>query len=88
MQMVQPGQVEGMLRVLGMLRVMQTANINADALQAQGLLARGRQVRQVLRQQLQLRHGHGAVRRSRRRRGSAPGVATHPHPHRGGKHAL
>lgn len=88
MQMVEPGEVEGVLRVLRVLRVMQATHVHADTLQTQGLLARGRQVRQIFRQQLQLRHGHRAVGRSRWRRGSAPGVATHPHPHRRGKHAL
>lgn len=95
MQMMEPGEVEGVLGVLRMLGVMQaTGNVNPDTLQTQGLLARrrrrrrGRQVRQVFRQQLQLRHGHGAVGRSRRGRGSAPGVATHPDPDRRGKHAL
>lgn len=93
MQMVEPGEVEGVLGVLRMLGVMEaTGNVNADTLKTQGLLARcrgrGRQIRQVFRQQLQLRHGHGAVGRSRRWRGSAPGVATHPNPDRRGKHAL
>lgn len=81
-----------MLRMLRMLRVMQaTRHVNTDTLQAQSLLACGgcgRQVRQIFRQQLQLCHGHRAVGRSRRRRGSAPGVATHPNPDRRGKHAL
>lgn len=91
MQVVEPSEVEGVLGVLRMLGVMEaTGNINADTLKTQGLLTRcrGRQVRQVFRQQLQLRHGHRAVGRSRRWRGSAPGVATHPNPDRGGKHAL
>lgn len=39
MQMVNSGKIEGVLRVLRMLRVMQTTYVNADTLQAQGLLA-------------------------------------------------
>lgn len=92
MQMMNSGEVEGVLRVLRVLRMMQaTRHVNADTLQAQGLLARGgcgRQVRQIFRQQLQLCHGYRAVGWSRRGRGSAPGVATHPNADRRGKHAL
>ena len=84
-------EVEGVLRVLRVLRVlgvMQAANVHTDTLKAKRLLTRRSQASQILGQQFELRHRHGAVRWSRGWRGSAPGVATHSDPNRRGKHAL
>ena len=84
-------QVEGVLRVLCMLRVlgvMQAANVHTNTLKAKRLLTRRSQASQILGQQLELRHRHGAVRWSRGWRGSTPGVATHSDPNCRGKHAL
>lgn len=47
-QMMKSSEIEGVLRVLSMLRMMKTANINADTLKAQCLLTGRRQTRQIL----------------------------------------
>lgn len=77
-----------MLRVLGMLGVMQTSYVHTNTLKAERLLTRRSQTSQILGQQLELRHGDRTVWWSRRWRGSTPSVATYPDPNSRGKHAL
>lgn len=93
MEMMESSEIEGVLSVLGMMKtgaggrrgdVHSNGTLKTQSLMGLVRLARavmGSQTREILREQLELSHGHRTVRRARRRRGSSPGVAADADPH-------
>lgn len=91
MKMMKTGQIKsvlGVLRVLGVLGMMQTSYVHTNTLKTERLLTRRSQTSQILGQQLELRYRDRTVRWSRRWRRSTPSVATYPDPNSRGKHAF